>query len=100
MRLSGKVAIVTGGGSGIGKGIAEAFVREGAKVVIAGRHGEKLVLAAGEMGAVCLPVAADISKATGVEKLVAAAIERFKSVTVLVNNAGVLLPGTAESLSE
>jgi len=52
------------------------------------------------MGAGCLPVAADISKAAGVEKLVTAAMERFKSITILVNNAGVLLPGTAESLSE
>src|SRR5262249_396150 len=89
-----------GGGSGIGKGIAQVFVREGANVVIAGRHGEKLELAAAEIGANCLPVAVDISHATGVQKLVAAAIDRFKSITTLVNNAGVLLPGTAESLSE
>ena len=99
MRLTGKVAIVTGGGSGIGKGIAQAFVREGANVMIVGRHREKLGLAAAEIGAGCLPIAADISKAADVEKLVAAAIEQFKSITILVNNAGVLLPGTAESLS-
>ena len=100
MRLKDKIAIVTGGGSGIGKGIAQAFVREGAKVVIAGRDGKKLGLAAAEIGESCLPVVADMSKAADIQKLVAVTINQFKSVTVLVNNAGVLLPGTAESLSE
>jgi NAD(P)-dependent dehydrogenase (short-subunit alcohol dehydrogenase family) len=100
MRLKDKVAIVTGGGSGIGKGIAQAFVREGAKVVIVGRDGKKLELAASEIGGGCRAIAADISKAADVQKLVAAAIDQFKNITILVNNAGVLLPGTAESLSE
>lgn len=100
MRLQNKVAIVTGGSRGIGKAIAVAFVGEGASVVIAGRHIEKLELAAAEIGAGCLPVAADVSKAQDVEKLVSAAIGRFKRIDVLVNNAAVLLPGTAESLSE
>lgn len=100
MRLQNKVAIVTGGSRGIGKAIAVAFVGEGASVVIAGRHIEKLELAAAEIGAGCLPVAADVSKAQDVEKLVSAAIGRFKRIDVLVNNAGVLLPGTAEQISE
>src|SRR5215467_14061878 len=100
MRLSGKVAIITGGGSGIGKAIAQAFVREGAKVVIAGRDGKKLERAAAEIGADCLAAAADVSNAGSVEKLVSATLDRFKRINVLVNNAAVLLPGTAESLSE
>ena len=100
MRLSGKVAIITGGGSGIGKAIAVAFAREGANVVIAGRDGKRLEIAAREIGLNCLAVAADISKPADVENLVAAAIKKFKRVDVLVNNAAVLLPGTAESLSE
>jgi len=100
MRLAHKAAIVTGGGSGIGKAIAQAFVREGASVVIAGRHSQKLELAAREIGGDCLAVTADISKREDVEKLVAAAIGKFKRINVLVNNAGVLLPGTAEQLSE
>jgi len=100
MRLAGKVAIITGGGSGIGKAIAMAFVREGAQVVIAGRDREKLERAAVEIGGDCLAVSADVSSAKGTEKLVSAAIERFKRINILVNNAAVLLPGTAESLSE
>ncbi len=100
MRLSGKVAIITGGGSGIGKAIAQAYAREDASVVIAGRHQEKLDDAAREIGRDCLPVAADVSQSSDVERLVSAAIEKFKRVDVLVNNAGILIPGTAESLSE
>jgi NAD(P)-dependent dehydrogenase (short-subunit alcohol dehydrogenase family) len=100
VRLSGKSAIVTGGGSGIGKAIAAAFAREGANVLIAGRHQAKLDNAAQEIGPECLAIAADVSKAGDVEKLVQAAIEKFNRVDVLVNNAGILLPGTAESLSE
>jgi len=100
MRLAGKTAIITGGGSGIGKAIAKAFVREGAQVVIAGRDGEKLERAAAEIGGDCLAVSADVSSAKGTEKLVSAAIEKFKRINILVNNAAVLLPGTAESLSE
>ncbi|MGZ4900155.1 MAG: SDR family NAD(P)-dependent oxidoreductase [Candidatus Angelobacter sp.] len=100
MRLAGKVAIITGGGSGIGKAIAVAFVREGAKVVIAGRDGKKLKAGAAEIGGDCLAVSADVSSARGVQKLVSAALEKFKRINILVNNAAVLLPGTAESLSE
>ena len=100
MHLSGKVAIITGGGSGIGKAIAMAFVREGAKVVIAGRDGKKLKAAAAEIGPDCLAMSADVSKANDVQKLVSAVIEKFKRINILVNNAAVLLPGTAESLSE
>jgi NAD(P)-dependent dehydrogenase (short-subunit alcohol dehydrogenase family) len=100
MRLSGKVAIITGGGSGIGKAIAMAFVREGAKVVIAGRDSKKLDRAAAEIGADCLAVSADVSSAGSIKKLVSATLDRFKRINVLVNNAAVLLPGTAEGLSE
>jgi meso-butanediol dehydrogenase/(S,S)-butanediol dehydrogenase/diacetyl reductase len=100
MRLTGKVAIITGGGSGIGKAIALAFVREGAKVMIAGRDSKKLERAAAEIGGQCSAISTDVSSAGDVQKLVSAAIPRFQRINILVNNAAVLLPGTAESLSE
>jgi len=100
VRLSGKTAIVTGGGSGIGKAIAQAFVREGASVAIAGRDRAKLDDAAREIGPSCVAVAADISKPSDVARLVETTIAKFKRIDILVNNAAVLLPGTAESLTE
>jgi NAD(P)-dependent dehydrogenase (short-subunit alcohol dehydrogenase family) len=100
MRLANKVAIISGGGSGIGKAIAQAFERDGASVAIAGRDTRKLEAAAQEIGAKCMPIAADVSRTEDVQKLVAAAVEKFKRVDILVNNAAVLLPGTAEQLSE
>jgi meso-butanediol dehydrogenase / (S,S)-butanediol dehydrogenase / diacetyl reductase len=99
MRLAGKRAIVTGGGSGIGKAIAAAFAREGAHVVICGRDARKLELAAAEIGPQCLAVAADISHADDTNRLVEQAVQEFKRLDILVNNAGVLLAGTAESLT-
>jgi meso-butanediol dehydrogenase/(S,S)-butanediol dehydrogenase/diacetyl reductase len=100
MRLQNKVAIITGGGSGIGKAIAMAFVREGASVVITGRDSKKLEAAAVEIGGDCLAQDADVSNAGEVRKLMSAAVEKFERVDILVNNAAVLLPGTAESLTE
>lgn len=100
MRLGQKVAIVTGAGSGIGKAIAHAFVREGASVVIAGRDHGKLKQTAAEIGAKCAVVAADVSKREDVLTLVEATVDNFKRIDILVNNAAVLLPGTAEQLSE
>lgn len=100
MRLAGKVAIITGGGSGIGQGIAMAFAHEGAKVVIAGRDQKKLDAVAREIGPAGVAHQADVSQASDVSSLVGAAIVRFGGIHILVNNAAVLLPGTAESHQE
>ncbi|HEX5434931.1 MAG TPA: SDR family oxidoreductase [Candidatus Angelobacter sp.] len=100
MRLAGKAAIITGAGSGIGKAIAAAFVHEGAHVVICGRDAAKLERAAREIGSSCLAVTADASDADAPGKLLSQTLERFGRIDTLVNNAGVLLPGTAESLTE
>lgn len=100
MRLAGKVAIITGGGSGIGKAIAAAFVREQASVVICGRDLAKLEQATAEIGPSSLAVRTDVSNNAAISKLVDQTIAKFGDIDVLVNNAGVLLPGKAESLTD
>ncbi|HET6573968.1 MAG TPA: SDR family oxidoreductase [Fimbriiglobus sp.] len=89
-KLTGKVAVVTGGGSGVGKAVAALFLREGAKVVIAGRDAEKLERAAGELnaGGSLRFAAADVSDPGQCEALMRTAAGAFGRVDVLVNNAG------------
>jgi len=77
-----------------------AFAREGAKVVIAGRNHDKLAHVAAKIGEACLAVTADVSDPKDIEKLVSAAQAKFKRIDALVNNAAILLAGTAESLKE
>ncbi|MCU1397369.1 MAG: 3-oxoacyl-ACP reductase [Acidimicrobiales bacterium] len=88
--LEGKVAIVTGAGQGVGRGIALALAAEGASVVIAGRTMDKCVDAAEEItgrGGSALPIACDVKVAADVESCVTAAIERFGRLDIMVNNA-------------
>ena len=89
--FSGKVAIVTGGGSGIGKATAELLFERGASVVIAGR-GEKVGVAAKNIdpsGARVLAVALDLADESQVQDMVAQTIKKFGQVDILVNTAGV-----------
>lgn len=102
-RLAGKVALVTGGGTGIGKAIAVAFAREGAKVAVAGRRKEKLQETVEEIekaGGDGLAIAGDVSKARDAERAVHEAARNFGKLNVLVNNAGVLHVATIEGTSE
>jgi 3-hydroxybutyrate dehydrogenase len=90
MELEGKVAAVTGGTRGIGRSIAEAFVREGAKVVINGRSEEKGRLALKEMdaGDAVHFVAGDAKRREDCERVVDMAVEKFGRIDIMVNNAG------------
>ncbi len=90
MELEGKVAVVTGGTRGIGRGIVEAFVREGAKVVMNGRSEEKGKQALAEMGAgaAVVFVAGDVQKREDCERVVDSAVDQFGRIDILVNNAG------------
>lgn len=91
-KLSGKVAIVTGGGTGIGKGIARGLATEGAKTVITGRRMEKLNGTAEEMkalGSIVVPLRADVTEEAQVNDLFARTMELFGRIDILVNNAGV-----------
>lgn len=102
-RLAGKVAIITGGGTGIGRAMALAFAREGAKVAIVGRRRERLdkvVQEVRECGGEAMRMVCDVTKAPDTEKAVAEAEAVFDRVNVLVNNAGALSVSTVESISE
>ena len=85
--LKDKVAIVTGASRGIGRSIAEAFVREGARVVICGRKQETLNEVASEIGPAARPVACHVGKAEEIAALVEAVTREFGCIDILVNNA-------------
>lgn len=89
--LSGKTALVTGGGTGIGKAIVEMFVKEGVNVFISGRRGEPLKQVANAHGGKVKYIQADMSEPAQVRRAVSAAVEAFGRLDVLVNNAGVFL---------
>jgi 2-hydroxycyclohexanecarboxyl-CoA dehydrogenase len=89
-RLRGRVAVVTGAGQGIGRGVALAMAKEGASVVVSGRTLAKCARVAGEIaaiGAEALPVACDVGDRAQVDDLIARAVRRFGGLDVLVNNA-------------
>lgn len=93
-RLAGRVAIVTGGGAGIGAATAELFAEEGARVVIAewtAGAGEAVAARIGGAGGEAFAIAADVSQAADVARVVDATMTRWGAVEVLVNNAGVEL---------
>jgi NAD(P)-dependent dehydrogenase (short-subunit alcohol dehydrogenase family) len=90
--LAGKVAIVTGGASGIGRGTVERFLAEGARVVIADVQRELGEALAADAGADAVFHYADVSDQLQVGQLVAAAVEKFGGLHVMVNNAGVSSP--------
>lgn len=92
-KLSGKIAVVTGGTAGIGQGITEVFVEEGATVVFCGRRkekGEAISAALNAKGYETAFVQADVTKAEDVQKLFDFTMERYGRIDILVNNAGVL----------
>ena len=95
MSFENKVAIITGGGSGIGLETARALVAQGAKVVLNGRNAEKLEKAAHDIdpdGNATAIVAGDIGEVATAENLVALAKEKFGGVDILINNAGIFAP--------
>jgi NAD(P)-dependent dehydrogenase (short-subunit alcohol dehydrogenase family) len=98
-QLDGKVALITGGGSGIGKAIAAAFAGAGAKVVIAARNKARLDEAAAELGGNVEAVACDVTNESEVEALFAGLAERHGQLDILVNNAGMSAPGKTHEMS-
>jgi 3-oxoacyl-[acyl-carrier protein] reductase len=96
--LSGRVAIVTGGGRGVGRGITERLLEAGAEVVICGRKEPESLPAGGGRRALFTP--ADVRELEQIEAVGAFTEERFGRIDVLVNNAGVAPGGPVETLSE
>jgi len=89
MRLAGKIAIVTGAASGFGRGIAEAFAREGANVMIADRDTKGAANVAAGIGKAAVPFTCDVAVKADVDSMVAACVQTFGGLDILVNNAGV-----------
>lgn len=96
-KLDAKVAIITGGGQGIGLGIARAFAKEGASILITGRNADKLTNAAKELeglGAKADYIVGTAGKREDANATIAKAVEAFGGVDILVNNAQTSKPGT------
>ena len=104
LQLRGKVALVTGGSLGIGKGIAQALAREGAEVAICARRKDVLEAAADAIGRECgrtvLAIPADLTQHADAENFVRGAARHFGRLDILVNNAGSAPGGVLESLDE
>ena len=101
-QLDGKVTIITGGGTGVGKGIARAFAREGAKLIIASRSSQNLECIASELrsgGATVAVAPTDVTEEAQVISLFERTMEEFGRLDVLVNNSGVFDGGPLEELS-
>lgn len=97
-RLVGKVALITGGGQGIGLGVAHAFAAEGADLVLTGRNADKLASAAASLeahGARVATCAGDAADPAAAQHAVQSAVARFGGLDVLVNNAQTSKPGTS-----
>jgi citronellol/citronellal dehydrogenase len=100
---AGRVALVTGGGTGIGRATALELAGTGARVVVCGRREEPLEQVRGEverLGGECLAVAGDLREPRDVDRVVDAALDRFGAIDVLVNNAGGQFSAPAEEISD
>jgi len=96
MRLKGKVAIITGAGSGLGRATAVLFAREGAKVVVTANKendGQQTVKSIKGAGGDAILVRVDVTRAINVEKAVKAAVDKYGKLDILINNAGMPGPG-------
>jgi NAD(P)-dependent dehydrogenase (short-subunit alcohol dehydrogenase family) len=97
-RLAGKVALVTGAGSGIGEAVARRFTARGVKVAITGRRAGPLEQLAAEIGALALP--GDVTDAATVELAVARLVKEYGGLDIVVNNAGIAINGNIEQLDD
>lgn len=99
-RLKGKIGIVTGAGSGIGRACAIALAKEGAQVVLVGRRKERIEAVAHEIGKRAFPIPGDVTKTNEINRVLDQTVSRFGPLNFLLNNAGILQIGNAEQISE
>ncbi|MEV0411603.1 SDR family oxidoreductase [Streptomyces sp. NPDC050448] len=99
-QLEGKVAVITGGSSGIGLATAHRFVREGARVFVTGRREAELASAVQELGGSAVGVPGDVTKAADLDRLFAAVAAEGRAIDVLVANAGGGKAGTFAAFTE
>ncbi|HEX6501864.1 MAG TPA: glucose 1-dehydrogenase [Terriglobales bacterium] len=99
-RLKGKIGIVTGAGSGIGRACAIALAKEGAQVALVGRRKERIESVAHEIGKRAFPIPGDVTKTNEINRVLDQTVSRFGPLNFLLNNAGILQIGTAEQISE
>jgi NAD(P)-dependent dehydrogenase (short-subunit alcohol dehydrogenase family) len=103
LRLAGKVALITGGTSGIGEASAHVFAREGARVAITGRRrdlGEAVVAQIKQAGGKAIFIAADVTQAEDCRQSIDKTVAAYGRIDILFNNAGLVTPGTLEGTSE
>ena len=99
-RLKGKIGIITGAGSGIGRACAIAMAKEGARVALVGRRKDRIEEVAREIGDLAFAISADVSQTSEITRLVDETVKRFGGLNFLLNNAGALHVGTAEQINE
>lgn len=103
MRLQNKIAIITGAGFGIGRGIALAFVKEGAKVVVADwseENGKQTVEQIQKKGGEAIFIKTDVSKVKDVDEMAKICLDKFNHIDILVNNAGIYRSYNLHEMSE
>src|SRR5689334_9470326 len=98
--LNGKIALITGGGRGIGRAIAHAFARHGALVAVAARTAEQVEQVAAEIGNDAVALTCDVADPSSVARMFEQARERLGDVDILVNNAGIAESATLITTSD
>ena len=98
--FSGKVAVVTGGGQGMGRAVASRFVEGGAKVVVNDKNGDAAQRTVDTLGSCAVAAPGDVTVKADVDAVVRQAMDAFGSIDILINNAGILFSTTLEDMEE
>ena len=100
MKLDNKIAVITGGNSGMGLGMAQEFAKQGASVAIFGRSEDTLERATAEIGGETLAVQGDVTSVADLDRLFESTVQKFGKIDVLIANAGVARPAPVDEVDE